>query len=110
MIDLIGDIGFPVLLTARSKLGTLNHTMLSVEALKRRGLPIAAVLIAFSEARGGPEEEFVIGDAKRLINDVAVYGLPHLGEAIRHDPDEIAAQLAEIIPRDTLLTWFGLSQ
>ena len=30
----------PVLLVARSTLGTLNHTLLSIEALKARGIPI----------------------------------------------------------------------
>ena len=36
-IDQLAVWGLPVLLVARSGLGTLNHTLLSVEALRRRG-------------------------------------------------------------------------
>ena len=38
-----------MLLVARSTLGTINHTLLSLEALRRRGLPLAGVVI------NGPE-------------------------------------------------------
>lgn len=43
--DLAIALDFPVLLVARRGLGTLNHTLLSVEALARRGLRIAGVLL-----------------------------------------------------------------
>jgi len=36
-------------LAARSTLGTINHTLLSIEAIRRRGLPLAGVVIS------GPE-------------------------------------------------------
>ncbi len=35
----------PVLLVARSTLGTINHTLLSLDALRRRGIPIAGVVL-----------------------------------------------------------------
>lgn len=110
MIDLIADLGFPVLLVARSRLGTLNHTMLSLEALRHRGLSTVGILISFVEAQPGPEEEFVVGDMRRLISDIPVYSIPHFSEEVMHDPENIAAQLREIIPHPLLLKWFGLSQ
>lgn len=45
MIDLAALYNMPVLLVARSGLGTINHTLLSIEALKRRGIPIAGVVL-----------------------------------------------------------------
>jgi malonyl-ACP O-methyltransferase BioC/dethiobiotin synthase len=48
MIDLIARLGLPVVLVARSTLGTLNHTLLSLEALDRRGIAVAGVIL------GGP--------------------------------------------------------
>jgi dethiobiotin synthetase len=36
--------GLPVLLVARSGLGTLNHTLLSLEALRQRRIPLLGVL------------------------------------------------------------------
>ncbi len=41
--DLLARLGAPVLLVARSALGTLNHTLLSVEALRARRIPLRAV-------------------------------------------------------------------
>ena len=44
-IDQIQRWGLPVLLVARSGLGTLNHTLLSLEALQRRDIPLLGVLL-----------------------------------------------------------------
>lgn len=44
-IEQIAHWGLPVLLVARSGLGTLNHTLLSLEALKRRGIPVLGLVL-----------------------------------------------------------------
>lgn len=51
IIDLIQLLGMPVVLTARSELGTLNHTFLSLEALRNRGIPVLGVVL------NGPRHE-----------------------------------------------------
>ena len=43
--DLIAATRLPVLVVASAKLGTLNHTMLTLEALERRGLPLFGVVL-----------------------------------------------------------------
>lgn len=45
MIDLMVGLGLPVILVSRSTLGTINHTLLSLEALRRRDLEIAGVIV-----------------------------------------------------------------
>lgn len=50
--DLIAALGLPVVIAARSGLGTINHTLLTVEALRRRNLPIAGVVLV-----GAPNAE-----------------------------------------------------
>jgi len=45
IIDLIGHLGLPVLLVALSGLGTINHTLLSIHALKARNIPILGVVM-----------------------------------------------------------------
>lgn len=45
MIGLMTRLGLPVLLVARSSLGTINHTLLSLEALRRRGLEVVGVVV-----------------------------------------------------------------
>jgi dethiobiotin synthetase/malonyl-CoA O-methyltransferase len=44
-VDLIERLGLPALVVARSGLGTLNHTLLTLEALRRRRIPIAGVVM-----------------------------------------------------------------
>ncbi|MDE0104109.1 MAG: dethiobiotin synthase [Bryobacterales bacterium] len=45
MADLIRSLGLPGLITARSGLGTINHTLLTVSEMRRRGIPIAGVVL-----------------------------------------------------------------
>ena len=44
-IDQITRWGLPVLLVARSGLGTLNNTLLSLEALRRRSIPVLGLVL-----------------------------------------------------------------
>lgn len=43
--DFAVDLGWPVVVVARNKLGVLNHTLLTVESVRRRGLPLAGVIL-----------------------------------------------------------------
>jgi dethiobiotin synthetase len=45
MVDLMRQLGLPVLLAARSSLGTINHTTLSLAALRNAGVDVAGVVI-----------------------------------------------------------------
>lgn len=45
MIDLMVGIGMPVLIVARSSLGTINHTLLTIESLRHRKLDLAGVVM-----------------------------------------------------------------
>jgi dethiobiotin synthetase len=45
IVDLVQLLAFPAVLVARSGLGTLNHTLLSLSELRRRALPVAGVIM-----------------------------------------------------------------
>jgi len=45
VIDLVADLGLPAIVVARSGLGTLNHTALTVEALERRDCPVHGIVL-----------------------------------------------------------------
>jgi dethiobiotin synthetase len=82
VIDLAAELHLPLILVARSTLGTINHTLLSLEAIRRRGLPLAGVLI------NGPET-------------------PHNRAAIeRYGQVEVIAEIPwlDVVNRSTLLT------
>ncbi len=44
LIDLVARSGLPAALVARSTLGTINHTLLSLEALRARKIEVAGVI------------------------------------------------------------------
>jgi malonyl-CoA O-methyltransferase len=45
MVDLMVRLGLPAVLVTRSRLGTINHTLLTIEALGRRAIPVAGVVM-----------------------------------------------------------------
>jgi dethiobiotin synthase len=45
MVDAMRHLGLPVLLAARSSLGTINHTTLSLAALRSAGVAVAGVVL-----------------------------------------------------------------
>lgn len=51
IIDWITDWSMPVILVSRHYLGSINHTLLSVEALKNRNIPIHGILFVGDENR-----------------------------------------------------------
>ncbi len=72
--DLMARWGLPVVLVARTGLGTINHSLLSIEALRARG--VAIVGIAFV----GEAQE----DSEAII--AAIGGVRRLGRLPRLDP------------------------
>lgn len=44
MIDLFKKLGLPVIVVARSTLGTINHTLLTLEALSKRKISVLGVV------------------------------------------------------------------
>jgi dethiobiotin synthase len=45
VIDLIAHLGLPTILVCRSGLGTINHTLLSLEALRARYITVAGIIM-----------------------------------------------------------------
>jgi dethiobiotin synthetase len=85
MADLFAHWGQPVILCARTGLGTINHSLLSIEALRSRGAQLAG--IAFI---GDPHAE-----NERIVPQLA--GVPSLGRLPhldRLDPASLAAAFA----------------
>ncbi|MCZ6468527.1 MAG: dethiobiotin synthase [Candidatus Dadabacteria bacterium] len=57
MSDLALDLDLPVLIVTRPNLGTLNHTFLTLESAKKRGLDVAGIVISnFPWDPGLPEQ------------------------------------------------------
>lgn len=55
VVDLVADLDLPAVVVARSGLGTLNHTALTVEALRRRDVPVLGIVLNEYEGRSVAE-------------------------------------------------------
>jgi len=81
MADLAKLLGLPVLIVARPGLGTVNHTLLTVEYAKARGLQVAGIIInGFKQSEAGLAEKTNLG----LIEELS--GVPVVG-IISYDAD-----------------------
>jgi dethiobiotin synthetase len=49
VIDLVEQKKWPVVLVSRHYLGSINHTLLSVEVLKKRNIPVAGIIFVGDE-------------------------------------------------------------
>jgi dethiobiotin synthetase len=49
MGGLAGELGLPLLVVARARLGTINHTLLTLREIEVRGLPLAGVVLSHAE-------------------------------------------------------------
>jgi len=100
MIDLIQRLGFPAILVVRARLGTLNHTLLSVEALRHRSIPVAAIVVSRSDDTAGPEEHYTPADIGWLVPEIPVLVLPHLDDETRRSPELIAQAMCSSWPKE----------
>jgi len=64
--DLFARWGLPVVLAARTALGTINHTLLSIEALRSRGVPILGVAFVGDPIENTEATIARLGQVKRL--------------------------------------------
>ncbi|MFU8861534.1 MAG: dethiobiotin synthase [Cyclonatronaceae bacterium] len=66
VIDFARELDFPVILVSRSTLGTINHTLLSLEALKSRNITVAGVVMSGPENSGNRTAIETFGRVKVL--------------------------------------------
>ncbi len=74
VIDLARELDLPLILVVRSTLGTINHTLLSLEAIRRRGLPLAGVVM------NGPETPHNRAAIERYGRVEVIAEIPRLNE------------------------------
>ena len=98
--DVVVQVGLSVLLVVRNGLGCINHALLTVEALRRRQIPLLGLI--FSRVEEGGDER-VLRDNPRVIT--AMTGVPLLGE-LPYLPDPLSRTSAfEPIGEAFLAEW-----
>jgi dethiobiotin synthetase len=95
--DLAVRLDYPLVVVARRGLGTLNHTLLTVEAAQRRGLRVAGLVLNSTAPAAGDEalaEATNAGELARLLEGIAVLAeIPFVAEGGGADPFEILSEL-----------------
>jgi dethiobiotin synthetase len=88
--DLAQLLGLPILLVARTALGTLNHVALTVHELRRRRLPLHGLILSRTTPDHLPHEPWNLPLIRQLT------GLDPFG-VLPHVPDPTPAKLAEAL-------------
>lgn len=99
--DLAVALGFPLVVAARPGLGTINHTLLTLEAARAAGLAVAGVVMTPWPARPSVMERSNRATVERL-GAVGVATLPRLPDG---SPKSLAAGGAGL----PLAGWLGAS-
>jgi len=98
MLDLMKRLGYPVVLVARRGLGTINHTLLSVDAIRSAGLEFAGVVFNETEnvapdfiRRDNPDAVAAFGGVEVLGN------IDYLAE-LENDPEAAWTRFEACLP------------
>lgn len=103
--DLARELGLPVVCVVGSRLGCINHALLTLDALAARGLPVAGWILNELEAR--PEERLAHATHRAMLERFAPFPclgvLPFVSAGHRDDPAHLADLAERGIDLDRLL-------
>ncbi len=94
LLDLIAQVGYPVLVVARATLGTLNHTAMTVRLLEQRGLRVAGIVVNGYEADVARSSDTSMATNRQWLEIMT--GARVLATLPRMDPTRVAPQRAEL--------------
>ncbi len=101
MRDLAAALGLPVVIAASPRLGTINHTLLSIESARAAGLDVRAVVLTPWPETPGELERSNRETISRL-GEIEVVGLGRRAESLRGRPRTSRrwSPVAALVPRE----------
>ena len=93
-VDLLLEFNLPFVVVARPGLGTLNHSLLTLEALRRRNARVAALVLNGGQPAGDLIEDDNAHTLARLNPGLPLHRFPHLPDAT---PDALRAAGAALL-------------
>ena len=96
LVDVVAALAMPVVVVAANKLGAINHTLLTAEALRTRNIDVQGIVFNTLDPN---QDEAVLRDNPDIVKAFA--GVPILGqlpwskdsESLRHDFKPIAKKI-----------------
>jgi dethiobiotin synthetase len=105
--DIAARLRLPLLVVARTALGTVNHTALTLREAARASLEIAGVILSRTTENEGPHETGNADLIAQLTGHRPLGTLPWLRPELAHDPDAAADALAVSIGEPALEKLLG---
>ncbi len=96
--DLVRELALPLVVVARRSLGTLNHTLLTLEVAQARGLAVAGVVVSETVPPAGLADETNVDELQRLRVPILAV-VPHQIGGAR-----------EVVPALDAVDWWRLCQ
>lgn len=87
------ELGYPVLVVVPNRLGALNQSLLTVEAVRRRGLPVAA-LVLVEQRDPDPSSPGNLEDLRELLPGLRACSFPFLRKV---EEEELARAGRELL-------------
>jgi len=78
VLDFAAQLGFPVLLVTRAALGTINHTLLTLNEIARRQLPLAGIVMSVTQAADEESAQETRQESERIAKRRIDAVLPYL--------------------------------
>ena len=88
VVNLIAELRIPALIVARSSLGTINHTLLTVSFLRHHGVPIVGIILNDGELTELHDDPSVATNAELIehYSGLKVLGrFPHLDSEMKSE-------------------------
>ncbi len=98
------DLKLPALIVARLSLGTINHTLMTIEVLRQQKIPIAGIILNTLSKNSDNDAEKTNPDLLKQLSDVPIWGvLPYITTGLRNNPNALAQLFKKHIAVDTYL-------
>jgi dethiobiotin synthetase len=98
VLDLVVELGLPLVVVARPGLGTINHTLLTLRVARAAGIAVRGVVMTPWPQQPTPMESSNLASVE-AFGDVRVTGLPHLADF----SSQSLAAAGELLPIDDWL-------
>jgi dethiobiotin synthetase len=85
VLDWMSVLRIPIILVAGTYVGTMSHTLTSLEVLVRRNLNVAAVVISESEGSAASLDD-TVATLQRFAASIDVVGIPRLAPGTTEHP------------------------
>jgi dethiobiotin synthetase len=96
MADLAQNLGLPLLIVARAALGTINHTLLTLEAAATRKLQLLGVVISHAAGKLSDADAANLSALRSELGDQLIGEIPPLEIGAGPPPDAISP-IAEVV-------------